>query len=77
MSDERASQCDLVKSAVLGAYELRPEDYCFQYSELKKIQGHLILIVSSWARNQGCLINGWLLIRYSHIHTVIVDLIGH
>ena len=39
MSDERDSQYDLVKSAVLRAYELRPEDYRLRYSELKKTHG--------------------------------------
>ena len=38
MSDETASQHDLVKSAVLRVYELRPEDYRLQYSELKTTQ---------------------------------------
>ena len=56
MSDERASQYDLVKSAVLRAYELRHEDCRLWHSELKKT--HSQSYSEFVAKKSGCLING-------------------
>ena len=75
-SDERASQSDLVKYAVLRAYELRPEAYRLRHSELKKTQGQSN---SEFAAKKLGLFDKWVACHQieSYRVTGIVDLTGH
>ena len=64
MSDGRASQYDLVKSAVLRVYELRPEDCRLWHSELKKTQSQSY---SEFVAKKSGFFNKW--VTSHHVET--------
>ena len=73
MSDETASQHDLVKAAVLRVYELRPEGYRLQYSELKTAQGQSY---SEVVANKSGLFDKWVashhVVSYTELRKLVI-----
>ena len=72
MSDERASQYDLVNFAVLRVYELWYEAYRLRYSELKKTQGQSN---SEFVANKSGLCDIWLASRHIESYTELRELL--